>query len=94
VCCNSLYFPYNVWEKIVFAEMDNKSVSVNGSRCFVSNVNVVVLIIKIQNTIQNKLPVTFVSLKVFVYSAILALNLPCRFVDSYGPPCLVYPSRS
>jgi hypothetical protein len=61
----------------VFAEMDNKSVSVNGSRCFVSNVNVVVLIIKIQNTIQNKLLVTFVSLKVFVYSAILALNLPC-----------------
>jgi hypothetical protein len=39
-------------------------------------VNVVVLIIKIQNTIQNELPATFVSLGVFVYSAILSLNLP------------------
>jgi hypothetical protein len=47
-----------------------------------------------QNTIKNELPATFVSLKVFVYSAILALNLPCRFADSYGPPCSVYPSRS
>jgi hypothetical protein len=81
-------------QKIVFAEMDNKSISVNGSRCLISYVNVVVLIIKIQNTIQNELPVTFVSLGVFVYSTILALNLPCRFADSYGPPCSVYLSRS
>jgi hypothetical protein len=78
----------------VFTEMDNKSVSGNGSRCLISYVNVVVLIIKIQNTIQNELPTTFVSLKVFVYSAILALNLPCRFADSYGPPCSVYLSQS
>jgi hypothetical protein len=77
----------------VFAEMDNKSASVNGSRCLISYVNIVVLIIKIQNTIHNELPVTFVSLGVFVYSAILALNLPCRFTDSYGPPCSVYSSR-
>jgi hypothetical protein len=65
----------------VLAEMDHKSVSVNGSRCLISYVNVVVLIIKIQNTIQNELPVTFVSLSVFVDSAILALNLPCRFAE-------------
>jgi hypothetical protein len=56
--------------------MYNKSVSVNGFRCLISYVNVVVLIIKIQNTIQNELPTTFVSLEVFVYSAIQALNLP------------------
>jgi hypothetical protein len=61
----------------VFAEMDNKSVSVNGSMCLISYVNVVVLIIKIQNAIQNELSVNFVSLEVFMYSAILALNLPC-----------------
>jgi hypothetical protein len=54
----------------VFAEIDNKSVSVNGSRHLISYVNVVVLIIKIQNAIQNELPVTFVSVEVFVYSAI------------------------
>jgi hypothetical protein len=60
----------------VLAEMYNKSVSVNGSRLLISYVNVVVLIIKIQNTIQNELSVTFVSLQVFVYSTILALNLP------------------
>jgi hypothetical protein len=78
----------------VFAEMYNKSVSVNRSRCLISYVNVVVLIIKIQNTIQNELLVTFVSLKVFVYSIILALNLPGRFADSYGPPCSFYPSQS
>jgi hypothetical protein len=78
-----------MYGKIVFAEMDNKSVSGNGSRCLISYVNVVVLIIKIQNTIQN-----FVSLKVFVYSAILALNLPCRFANSNGPPCSVYLSQS
>jgi hypothetical protein len=61
----------------VFAEMDNKSVSVNGSMCLISYVNDVVLIIKIQNAIQNELSVNFVSLEVFMYSAILALNLPC-----------------
>jgi hypothetical protein len=61
----------------VFAEMDNKSVSVNGSMCLISYVNAVVLIIKIQNAIQNELSVNFVSLEVFMYSAILALNLPC-----------------
>jgi hypothetical protein len=78
----------------VFAEMYNKSVSVNGSRLLISYVNVVVLIIKIQNTIQNELSVTFVSLQVFVYSTILALNLPGRFADSLGPPCSFYPSQS
>jgi hypothetical protein len=78
----------------VFTEMDNKSVSDNGSRCLISYVNIVVLIIKMQNTIQNKLLATFVSFGVFVYSAILALNLPCHFADSYGPPCLVYLSQS
>jgi hypothetical protein len=61
----------------VFAEMDNKSVSFNGSRYLISYVNVVVLIIKIQNTIQNELHVAFISLEVFMYYAILALNLPC-----------------
>jgi hypothetical protein len=61
----------------VFDEMDNKSISVNGSRCLISYVNVVVLIIKIQSTIQIELPATFVSLGGFVYSTILALNLPC-----------------
>jgi hypothetical protein len=78
----------------VFAEMYNKSVSANGFMCLISYVNVVVLIIKIQNTIQNELLTTFVSLEVFVHSAILALILPDRFADSYGPPCSVYPSRS
>jgi hypothetical protein len=38
-------------EKIVFAVMDNKSVSVNGYICLISYVNVVVLLIKILNTI-------------------------------------------
>jgi hypothetical protein len=66
----------------VFAVMDSKSVSVNGSRCLIAYVNVVVLLIRILNTIQNKLSVTFLSLGVFMYFAILALNLPCRFADS------------
>jgi hypothetical protein len=57
--------------------MDNKSVSVNESKSLISYVNVVLLIIKIQNAIQNELSATFVSLEVFLYSAILALNLPC-----------------
>jgi hypothetical protein len=74
--------------------MDNKSVLVNGSRCLISYVNVVVLIIKIQNTIQNELPAIFISLELFMYYAILVLNLSCRFTDSYGPPCSVYLSRS
>jgi hypothetical protein len=78
----------------MFTEMDNKSVSFNGYRCLISYVNVVILIIIIQNTIENELPAIFISLEVFVYSAILALNLPFRFTDSYGPPCSVYPSRS
>jgi hypothetical protein len=47
VQCNLLHFLCNVWEKIVFAEMYNKSVSVNGSKLLISYVNVVVLIIKI-----------------------------------------------
>jgi hypothetical protein len=34
-------------EKIVFAITDNKSVWVNGSKCLISYVNVVVLLIKI-----------------------------------------------
>jgi hypothetical protein len=59
----------------VFAIMDNKSFSVNRSRCLISYVNVVVLLIKILNTIRNELSATFVSLGVFVYSTILALNL-------------------
>jgi hypothetical protein len=59
----------------VFAEMCNKTVSVNGFECLISYVNVVVLIIKIQNIIQNELSATFVSLEVFVYYVILALNL-------------------
>jgi hypothetical protein len=35
-----------MYGKIVFDEMDNKSISVNGSRCLISYVNIVVLIIK------------------------------------------------
>jgi hypothetical protein len=66
----------------VFVVMDSKSVSVNRSRCLISYVNVVVLLIKILNTIQNKLPATFVSLGVFMYYVILDLNLPCLFANS------------
>jgi hypothetical protein len=54
----------------------------------ISYVNVVVLLIKILNTIKDELPVTFVSLGVFVYSVILGINLPCRFLDSYGSSML------
>jgi hypothetical protein len=68
----------------VFAVMDNKSVSVNGSRCLILYMNVVVLLIKILNTIQNELLATFVSLGVFLHCTILALSLPCRFAESYG----------
>jgi hypothetical protein len=49
-------------------------------------VNVVVLLI---NTIKNELSVTFVSLGIFVYLAILAVNLPYRFIDSYQPSILM-----
>jgi hypothetical protein len=77
-----------MYGKIVFVVMDNKSISFNGSMCLISYINVVVLLIKTLNTIQNELSATFVSLGVFVYFAILALNLPCRFVDSYGPSML------
>jgi hypothetical protein len=35
----------------MFVIMDNKSVSVNGSMCLISYINVVVLLIKILNTI-------------------------------------------
>jgi hypothetical protein len=61
----------------VFVIMDNKSVSVNGSRFLISYMNVVVLQIKILNSIQNELPATFVSLSVFVYPTILSVNLTC-----------------
>jgi hypothetical protein len=61
----------------VFVIMDNKSVSVNGSRFLISYMNVVVLQIKILNSIQNELPATFVSLGVFVYPTILSVNLTC-----------------
>jgi hypothetical protein len=51
----------------VFSVVDNKSVSVNGSRFLISYMNVVVLLInKILNTIQNELHATFVSLGDFV----------------------------
>jgi hypothetical protein len=93
-CAVICYIFRVMYGKIVFVEMYNKSVSVNGSRCLILYVNIVVLIIKIQSTIHNELSVTFVSLEVFVYSAILALILHGRFVDSYGPPCSVYPSQS
>jgi hypothetical protein len=66
----------------VFVVMDSKSVSVNGFRCLISYVNIIVLLIKILNTIQNELPTTFVSLGVFMYSEIPAFNVPFRFADS------------
>jgi hypothetical protein len=49
--------------------MDKNSFSVNGSRCLISYVNVVVLIIQIQNIIHNGFAATFVSLSGFLYSA-------------------------
>jgi uncharacterized membrane protein len=49
-------------------------------------VNIIVLLI---NTIKYELPVTFVSLGIIVYLAILAINLPGRFVDSYRPYMLI-----
>jgi hypothetical protein len=81
-CAVTRYIFHVMYGKIVFAVMDSKSVLINRSRCLISYVNVVVLLIKILNTIQNELPMTFVSLGVFMYSTILALNLPCRFADS------------
>jgi hypothetical protein len=54
--CAIIHYIFHVmYGKIVFAEIYNKSVSINGSSCLISYVNVIVLIIKIQNTIQNKL---------------------------------------
>jgi hypothetical protein len=61
-----------------------KSVWVNGSSCLISYVNVVALL----NIIQNELIVTFVSLRVFVYPSIQAVNAHCWFADSYGPSML------
>jgi hypothetical protein len=49
-----------------------------------SYVNVVAL----QNSIQNELTVTFVSLRIFVYPSIQAINVCCKFADSYGPSML------
>jgi hypothetical protein len=66
-----------MYEKMVFVVMDNKSVSINESRCLILYMNVAILLIKILNTIQNVLPATFVSLSVFMYCAIITLNLPC-----------------
>jgi hypothetical protein len=44
--------------------------------------NVGVLLI---NTIKDELHMTLVTLGIIVYPAILDVNLPCRFTDSY--PC-------
>jgi hypothetical protein len=64
--CTVIHYIFHVmYGKIVFHVMDNKSVSINGSRCLISYVNVVILLIN-KNTIQNMLPVTFVSLGDFV----------------------------
>jgi hypothetical protein len=45
-------------------------------------VNVGVLLI---NIIKDELPANLVPLRIIVYPAILEINLPCRFADSY--PC-------
>jgi hypothetical protein len=47
--CTVIHYIFRVMyvEKIVFAITDNKSVWVNGSRCLISYVNVVVLLVKI-----------------------------------------------
>jgi hypothetical protein len=86
VCCNSLHFPCNVWEKILFVVMYLiiKSVWVSGSDCLISYVNVVALL----NIIQNKLTMTFVPLDVFVSPSIQAVNIHCGFAGSYGPSML------
>jgi hypothetical protein len=70
----------------VFIVMDNESVSVNGSRCLISYVNVVVLLII---TIKDELFAAFVSLRIIVYLAILGVNIPCRIADSYRPSMLM-----
>jgi hypothetical protein len=76
--CVVIHYIFRVmYEKMVFAVMDNKSVSINESRCLILYMNVAILLIKILNTIQNVLPATFVSLSVFMYCAIITLNLPC-----------------
>jgi hypothetical protein len=81
-------------EKIVFAVMDNKSVWVNGSRCLISYVNVIVLLIKILNTIQNEfLWPLFHSVFLCTLqsqSSIYLADLPTHM----GPSCSVYPSSS
>jgi hypothetical protein len=61
-----------------------KSVWVNGSGCLISYVNVITLL----NIIQNELTVTFVSLRIFIYLSIQAVNVCCRFANSYGPSML------
>jgi hypothetical protein len=73
-------------KKIVFVVMYLiiKSVWVNRFGCLISYVNVFALL----NIIQNELTVTFVSLGVFVYPSVQAINVRCRFADSYGPSML------
>jgi hypothetical protein len=50
----------------VFAEMDNKSVSVNGSRCLISYVNVVVLIICVNVAETDNKSVSYVNVVVLM----------------------------
>jgi hypothetical protein len=50
----------------------------------ISYVNVVALL----NIIQNESIVIFLSLSVFVYPLIQAVNVRCWFADSYGPTML------
>jgi hypothetical protein len=59
VHCNSIHFPCNVWEKVMFTIMYLiiKSVWVSGSRLLISYVNVVALL----NTLHIELTVTFVT---------------------------------
>jgi hypothetical protein len=45
-------------------------------------------IVTLLNIIQNELTATFVSLGVFVYPSIQAVNVCCRFADSYRPSML------
>jgi hypothetical protein len=45
-------------------------------------------VVALLNIIHNDLSVTFVSLRVFVYPSIQAVNVRCRFADSYGPSML------
>jgi hypothetical protein len=50
----------------VFAETDNKSVSVNGSRCLISYVNVVVLIIYVNVAKTDNKSVSYVNVVVLM----------------------------